>query len=84
MGSCGRDDIAKNIITLLREAGPLTSREIIREIERMTECSAPPTLIREALAHLVREGLVLKMPGTGRNKSVFVFQLSPHALDAIQ
>lgn len=84
MGSCGRDDIAKNITTLLREAGPLTSKEIIRGIKRMTECSAPPTLVREALAHLVREGLVFKTPGTGRNKNVLVFQLSPHALDAIQ
>lgn len=84
MSRCGRDDIAKNIITLLRKAGPLTSGEVIREIEHATECSAPPTLIREALAHLVRKGLVLKVPGTGRNKNVFLFQLSPHALDAIQ
>ncbi len=84
MSSCGRDDIVKIIITFLREAGPLTSREIIEGIERMAECSVTPTLIREALAYLVREGLVLKVPGSGGSKNVFVFRLSPQALEAIQ
>ncbi len=83
MSRCEKDDIAKTIINLLKN-GPLTSREIIKEVEHVSGCLAPPTPVREVLAQLVREGLVIKVPGTGRNKNVFVFQLGPHALDAIQ
>lgn len=75
MVSCGRDDIVRAIITLLEKEGQLTSREIIDGVEGVGGCSAPPTLIREVLAHLVRDGTVLKVPGRGERGNILMFQL---------
>ena len=83
MGICEKDIIIKNIIFILAETGPITSKEVIEKVRRIINCSTSPTLIREALADLVRKGLVHRVPGPG-NKNVLVFQASPHALDAIQ
>ena len=83
MSECGEEVIARTIINILKE-GPLTSKEIITKLEDLTECAVSPTDIREVLAQLVREGLVLKVLRDRGSKNVFIFRISPHALDAIQ
>jgi len=75
VGDCGKEQIAKAILSILKVSGPLTSVEIIKRIRLTTGCSDDPVVVREVLAQLVRTGAVTKVPVTDKNKNMFVFRL---------
>ncbi|WP_048061481.1 hypothetical protein [Hyperthermus butylicus] len=68
----GREDVARAIIEVLKEArGPLTFDEIFEGVSSRLAGSARKFEIREILSSLVRENIVVREPDYERKRMVY-------------
>ena len=72
MSAPRRDVYREAVVKVLEEAGrPLSFPEIVERVERLVGGRVNRFLLREALAELVREGVVRKSPSYERRLMVF-------------